>query len=273
MRLFMDGRYIRTDYHDGISRFSHSLIHAVAQQAQPTVIIHDPKQRELLPDHLEVVQLNDPTALVEPLAAHKLNLSPGRSVSPMQTIGSVGRKFDLILTLHDLIYYQHPHPPKDLPQLVRGLWYLYHLSYVPQRLLLNGADAVATLSQTSQRLIRKHRLTSRPYMSSPTHRKPSITERPSQGREKALVYMGSFMEYKNVSVSPGHALSPRIPTTPMFANHSATPARALRSCNPASDSRTQLVFHNGISDTHYRELLRTSTALVTCHVPRVMGYR
>src|SRR5690625_6518541 len=33
--------------------------------------------------------------------------------SPMQTIGSAGRKFGLILTLHDLIYYQHRTPPKD----------------------------------------------------------------------------------------------------------------------------------------------------------------
>src|SRR5690625_7912100 len=79
--------------------------------------------------------------------------------SPMQTIGSAGRKFGLILTLHDLIYYQHRTPPKDLPQIIRGLWYLYHLTYSPQRLLLNRADAVATVSHTSQRLIRRHRLT------------------------------------------------------------------------------------------------------------------
>ena len=29
MRLFFDARYIRTDFHDGISRFSHELAHAV----------------------------------------------------------------------------------------------------------------------------------------------------------------------------------------------------------------------------------------------------
>ena len=273
MRLFMDGRYIRTDYHDGISRFSHSLIHAVAQQAQPTVIIHDPKQRELLPDHLEVVQLNDPTALVEPLAAQKLNrYQPDVVFSPMQTIGSVGRKFGLILTLHDLIYYQHRTPPRDLPQLVRGLWYLYHLSYVPQRLLLNGADAVATVSQTSQRLIRKHRLTSRPvHVISNAPQTFDHPRDPSQGREKALVYMGSFMEYKNVEV-----LVQAMRYLPEYRLHLCSPITAQRRrelLGLAIQHRiaeAQLVFHNGISDTHYRELLRTSTALVT--LSRSEGY-
>src|SRR5690625_7586147 len=82
--------------------------------------------------------------------------------SPMQTIGSAGRKFGLILTLHDLIYYQQRTPPKDLPQIIRGLRYLYYMSYSPLLLLLNRSDAVSTVSHTSQRLIRNHRLTSRP---------------------------------------------------------------------------------------------------------------
>src|SRR5699024_9118587 len=91
--------------HDGISRFSHSLIHAVAQQLRPTVIIHDPNQRELLPESVDVVTLHKPTSLIEPIAAYKLNaFEPDVVFSPMQTIGSAGRNFGLILTLHDLIF-------------------------------------------------------------------------------------------------------------------------------------------------------------------------
>ena len=273
MRFFMDGRYIRTDYHDGISRFSHSLIHAVAQQLRPTVIIHDPKQRELLPEAVDVVMLHDPTSLVEPLAAYKLNaFKPDVVFSPMQTIGSAGRKFGLILTLHDLIYYQHRTPPRDLPQVVRGLWYLYHLSYAPQRLLLNGADAVATVSRTSQRLIRKHHLTTRPvHVISNAPQPVSAPRDPAGPRAKSLVYMGSFMEYKNVET--------------LVQSMRYLPEYKLHLCSPISVERRtelldvatrqgvaegQLCFHNGITDDDYRELLRHSTALVT--VSQSEGY-
>ncbi|OAV51825.1 glycosyltransferase [Enteractinococcus helveticum] len=273
MRFFMDGRYIRTDYHDGISRFSHSLIHAVAQQLRPTVVIHDPKQRELLPEAVDVVMMHDPTSLLEPLAAYKLNaFEPDVVFSPMQTLGSAGRKFGLILTLHDLIYYQHRTPPRDLPQIVRGLWYLYHLSYTPQRLLLNGADAVATVSRTSQRLIRKHHLTKKPvHVISNAPQPVAAVRDPRVPRNKSLVYMGSFMEYKNVE--------------PLVQSLRYLPDYQLHLCSPISPQRraeliemttrhggaeSQLNFHNGITDHDYREILRQSTALVT--VSRSEGY-
>lgn len=273
MRFFMDGRYMRTDYHDGISRFSYSLIHAVAQLTRPTIIIHDPAQRALLPEHVDVVQLHHPTSALEPLAARRLNAyEPDVVFSPMQTIGSAGRKFGLILTLHDLIYYQHRTPPRDLPQIVRGLWYLYHLTYAPQRMLLNGADAVATVSNTSQRLIRKHRLTSKPvHVISNAPPAVAIPRDPTGPRQKMLVYMGSFMDYKNVET--------------LVESLQFLPDYRLHLCSPITDDRqtelqnlareknvsdNQLVFHNGIDDAHYRNLLRSATALVT--MSRSEGY-
>ena len=273
MRLFMDGRYIRTDFHDGISRFSHSLIHAVAELTTPTVIIHDPAQRALLPDSVDVVEFHAPTSVLEPLSAHKLNAyQPDVVFSPMQTIGSTGRKFGLILTLHDLIYYQHRTPPRDLPQFVRGLWYLYHLSYLPQRMLLNGADAVTTVSQTSQRLIRKHRLTTRTvHVVSNAPPQVETPRDPAGPRQKILVYMGSFMDYKNVE------------TLVSALQH--LPQYQLHLCSRITDARrhelvefakrhhvgaSQLQFHNGIDDADYRKLLRESTALVT--MSRSEGY-
>ncbi|WP_029629114.1 glycosyltransferase [Yaniella halotolerans] len=273
MRFFMDGRYIRTDFHDGISRFSHSLIHAVAQQMTPTVIIHDPAQRNFLPSNVDVVELHAPTSPKEPLAARKINVyEPDVVFSPMQTIGSVGRKFGLILTLHDLIYYQHRSPPRNLPPAVRGLWYAYHLSYTPQRLLLNRADAVATVSKTSQRLIRRHHLTSRPVHV--ISNAPPLVERPRDPagrREKILIYMGSFMEYKNVES--------------LIAALRYLPEYQLHLCSRISDARQQdyfhiadsygvradqLCFHNGIDDSAYRTLLRKAMALVT--LSRSEGY-
>ena len=273
MRFFMDGRYIRTDFHDGISRFSHSLIHAVAQLTTPTIIIHEPSQRDFLPPNVEVVELHAPTSAREPLAAWKLNaFQPDVVFSPMQTIGSVGRNFGLILTLHDLIYYQHRTPPRNLSQPVRGLWYLYHLTYAPQRLLLNGSDAVATVSKTSQRLIRKRRLTSRPvHVVSNAPPKIDHPRDPVGKREKILIYMGSFMEYKNVET--------------LISALRHLPEYQLHLCSRISETRRQeylelahscgvrpgqLYFHNGIDDSLYRNLLRKATALVT--TSRSEGY-
>src|SRR5699024_11582189 len=115
---------------------------------------------DLLPDNVDAVEFHAPTSAREPLSALTLNhFKPDVVFSPMQTIGSGGRNFGLILTLHDLIYYQHRTPPRDLPQAIRGSGYLYHLTYLRQRMLHNGAYHVASLSTTSQRLQRMNLLT------------------------------------------------------------------------------------------------------------------
>ena len=130
----------------------------------------------------------------------------------MQTMGSWGRKYALVLTLHDLIYYEHPTPPGFLPAPVRVLWRLYHKAFWPQRLLLNRADIVATISSTTAALMAKYRLTRRPVRivgNAPQH---GHTPRdPGAGADKTLLYMGSFMPYKNVETMvrgmaelPGH---------------------------------------------------------------------
>ncbi|HIW45499.1 MAG TPA: glycosyltransferase [Candidatus Yaniella excrementigallinarum] len=272
MRLFMDGRYLRTDYHDGISRYSYSLIHAVAAMSDPTVIIHNNAQRDLLPDNVDAVEFHAPTSAREPLSALTLNhFKPDVVFSPMQTIGSVGRNFGLILTLHDLIYYQHRTPPRDLPQAIRGLWYLYHLTYLPQRMLLNGADAVATVSRTSQRLIRKHRLTRRPVRVIANASPEASPRDPAGFRDKTLIYMGSFMEYKNVET-----LISALQYLPGYRLHLCSPISASRRDELVSVAQlqgvgsTQLQFHNGIDDVEYRHLLRSATALVT--MSRSEGY-
>lgn len=40
----------------------------------------------------------------------------------MQTMGPLLRRYPLVTTVHDLIYYEHPTPPRDLPAAVRAIW-------------------------------------------------------------------------------------------------------------------------------------------------------
>lgn len=261
MRLFIDCRYVRPRVHDGISRYTASLVNSAADRAQVTMLIHDPEQLHQLPD-LPHLRISSPTGPHEPFVARQINPhSPDVVFSPMQTMGSLGRRYRLILTLHDLIYYQHRTPPRNLPAPVRLGWRLYHLSYVPQRLTLNRADAVATVSETTAQLITEHRLTSRPVHLVPNA--PQVVESPRDPHQppvQELVYMGSFMDYKNVP-----ALIQGLNELPAYRLHLCSPV------DPADRARLmafaqrprQLVFHNGISESEYHQLLQRATALVT----------
>ena len=152
--IFFDCRYIRIDHHDGISRFSAGLFAALSKKIQVTAIICDLRQLQKLPQGTKFVKISSPTSALEPLVSLQLNKTEADIVfSPMQTIGSFGRKFKLVLTVHDLIYYRHPAPPPNFSWPVRALWRLYHLVYWPQRILLNRSDAVVTVSQTTKQLI------------------------------------------------------------------------------------------------------------------------
>ena len=162
MRILFDCRYTRIGRHDGISRFTAGLVTALAERHAVTMLISDHRQLELLPD-LPWELIASPTAVGEPWIARQVNkLKPDIVFTPMQTMGGFGRRYRLVLTVHDLIYYRHPTPPRDLPGFVRVLWRLYHLAWWPQRLLLNRSDAVVTVSETTKALIAEHRLTRRP---------------------------------------------------------------------------------------------------------------
>ncbi|MFV0374012.1 glycosyltransferase [Microbacterium sp.] len=270
MRLFFDARYIRTDHHDGISRYSAELAAAVAEVAPArgvTVVflIFDERQRAFLPEGARVLRIHAPTALREPLTALLLNRHrPDVVFSPMQTIGALGRRFRLILTLHDTIYYRHRTPPRDLPWYVRVGWRLFHFSYVPQRMTLNAADMVVTVSETSKHQFAAVRLTKRPVVVVPNAPQRLADLLPEGtavgGGVRNLVYMGSFMEYKNVAALvramtslPGrtlHLLSRISPERRAELDAVAAPGVAVR-------------FHDGVTDAEYAAALADDAVLVT----------
>lgn len=263
MTTFFDARFIRVGAHDGISRFAANLFAELCKLRPLTAIINDVKQLEHLPAGCEYVVECAPTSIRELSLARRLNkLGATLVYSPMQTTGAIGKKFKLVLTLHDLIYYRHRRPPREFSLLVRAVWRLYHLSYVPARLLLREADALVTISETSKQLIEAAKLYRGPievvYNASEIQAASVARAKPNSNK---LVYMGSFMEYKNVET-----LIRGMEHLPEFELHllsAITDETRVRLEAIGEISKASLVFHNGVSDRDYRELLSEAFALVS----------
>lgn len=268
--VFFDARYIRPEFHDGISRFSANLFAAVAKRVEITAIISDEAQLTKLPKGTKWVKINAATSALEPFAALRLNrYKPDLVFSPMQTIGSLGRKFKLVLTIHDLIYYRHPKPPANLSPLLRLGWRIFHLTYIPERLLLAGCDAVVAVSAATLKDIRQNRLTRKPIAvvhNAPERRQTAHSRKTA---EKTLVYMGTFMPYKNVETlirGVGLLGDFRLELLSRIAPSRQAELQALAdSCN------ADVVFHNGVSDQRYLELLDSTTALVSASLDEGFG--
>lgn len=282
LRLLMDARYTRTDFHDGISRYGASLIEAVARrtdapgpegadvEVEVAMLISDERQLALLPDGVPWHLVSGPTSPREPFVARQVaRLRPDVVFSPMQTMGSWGRDYALILTLHDLIYYEHRTPPRNLSEPIRWLWRAYHLTKIPQRLLLDRADAVATVSRTTAELIARHRLTRRPVhvVANAAQAVPEPRD-PDETPERTLLYMGSFMDYKDVESLV--AAAPLLPGYTLHLLSRISPERRGQLEDRLAERRAvagadgaDVVFHDGTDEAEYVRLLRRATAAVT----------
>jgi glycosyltransferase involved in cell wall biosynthesis len=268
MKVVFDCRYTRIGRHDGISRYTASLVEELGRLHEVTMLISDAAQLDMLPA-LPWQLVSSPTSPREPFVARQVKqLRPDIVFTPMQTMGSWGRDYKLLLTLHDLIYYENRTPPRDLPWFVRILWRLYHLAWWPQRMLLNRGDAVVTVSQTTAGLIREHHLTDRPVTvvsnAADDLGTPALPRvRPGGHR---LVYMGSYMPYKNVDT-----LVRAVAALPDHELHLASRiGRAERERLTRLAPQARLVFHDGVTDAEYAELLSGATALV--HASRAEGF-
>lgn len=262
MNIYFDARWTRTDRHDGISRYGSELANALAKQHLITLLICDEAQLKLLPHGVPYVTVNHPMSISELRLPAKLNrLGADVVFSPLQVMGIWGRKYKLILTLQDLIYYRNPKPPAFLPPFARLVWWLFHQAYWPQRLLLNQADYITTVSKQSKKDIEAKRLTKRPVgviYNAPAdlHKTP----KPTIASKKELVYMGSFMPYKNVEL-----LLRTLPLLPDYTLHLTSPIRPARRAELESlaANKAQVQFWNGISDEDYATILTSATALVS----------
>ena len=270
MKIVVDCRYVRIDQHDGISRYTAGVVTALAARHPVTMLISDERQLAMLPE-LPWALASGPTSARELLVALQVNkLEPDVVFTPMQTMGTLGRRYKLVKTLHDLIYYRNRTPPRDLNPVIRLLWRLYHLAWWPQRALLNRADVVATVSATTKQLMQQHRLTSRPIVIVGNAAEPAPADAPthrSMPQRHELVYMGSFMPYKNVETLaralhelPGYRLH-------LLSRISAGDRERLVAIAPPD----ALVIHDGTSEADYLALLETATALVTASLDEGFG--
>lgn len=261
MKIIYDARWTRTDTHDGISRYGANLLEALAKQHPVTMLICDKKQLKLLPD-IPYELVNSPQSFLKELfIAKKINkLNADVVFSPLQIMGSWGRKYKLILTLQDLIYYHNPKPPTFLPAHIRFAWWLFYQAYWPQRLILAQADYITTVSKTSKKLIQKAKLTKLPigviYNAPPTLKKP---DKP-QKIKKELVYMGSFMPYKNVEAII--KTMPLLPDYKLLLPGRISPKRQSELQNLVKN-KDQVIFYGGTSDEDYAKMLSGATALIS----------
>jgi glycosyltransferase involved in cell wall biosynthesis len=268
MKLIFDCRFIRTDHHDGISRFSAELFSAVSKQRSLIALISSKDQLRWLPEGTDFLLANDPTHAIAELSLPRfLNKAGATHVfSPMQTMGSLGHKYKLVLTLHDLIYYSHPKAPAFLPLHLRIAWRIYHMSYFPVRVLLNRADAVVTVSNTSKALILGKKLTKRDvhviYNAPDTAVDDSALSRPiAPEHRRRLVYMGSFMEYKNVEcLVLGMQFLPEFELVLMSTISQKRKAQLQALAGNWGD---RIIFRNGVTDAEYAKDLSGSFAFVS----------
>ncbi len=274
MKLFFDARYIRTDFPDGVSRYSSELAEALVKQHPVTFIVSSDAQATKLPAGSKTVKIHKIDSWMEPFTSLKLNkFKPDVVFTPMQTMGSLGRRFKLILTLHDMIYYVHRVPPPTAKGLVRPLWRLFHMAYWPQRLVLNRADAVATVSQTARAEIVQAKLTKRPLIvvsNAARDLTPLLTVPVKQfdTPPKNLVFMGTLLPYKNAET--------------LIKMMEFLPGRTLHLCSKVSPTRkaelsalipegAEVVFHNGVSDEKYAALLADDAIMVSASLAEGYG--
>lgn len=260
MHIFFDARWTKIGVHDGISRYTVNLVGALAKIHPVTMIIYDERQLELLPKGIPYVVLANPMSPRELLTPRKLNrLGADVVFSPMQIMSTWGRKYKLIFTLHDVIYYQFPTAPHQLPLTARITWRLFHMAKWPQRWLLNQADYVATVSHTSKKLISAMHLTDRKI--GVVYNAPALKPaKPAKHYDKELVYVGTFMEYKNVELLM-RAMN-LLPDYKLHLVSRITPARQAE-LERLLKNPHQVAFWNGASDEQYGTLLRTAFALVS----------
>lgn len=282
MKVLFDARWILIENRfDGVSRYSHELAHALARQEGLDVawLIHDKRQLAKLPEG-DYVLANDPNDILRETfqLARNINKSGYDIVySPFFMMGTLGKRYKLVLTIHDMIYFTHRTPPQWLPWYVRLGWWLYHTSYAPMRWQLNRADMVATVSQTARQELLDAKVTKRPIVTVSNavseQFAETLAESQSHGPHHAsndIVYMGAFTPYKNVEcLIDALALVPAM-TLHLCGKMPAVRRKELEARMRERGVLERVVIYDGATDEQYKKAL--SNACCSISASRLEGF-
>jgi glycosyltransferase involved in cell wall biosynthesis len=268
--IWFDGRFVKPGKPDGIGQFSLGLAKELAKLTDVTVLVSSKAQADEFEGlkHFLVNSPESPSELTLAFRLRKQNIDV--LFSPMQTTSSWFRNFKLVLTLHDLIYYRHRTPPAYLNPIVKLGWWLFHLSYLPQRLVLNKADSVVTVSRTTRNEIVQHRLTKRPIHVVYNAADPvEIMPEGNRHNQRTLIYMGSFIGYKNVETliqGAGLLKEHKLILLSRISSKRKAELKALANMVGAN-----IEFRNGVTKTEYGDLLASAQALVSASLDEGFG--
>ena len=268
MKVFYDARWILIENRfDGVSRYSHELARELAKQPDIDItwIIHDERQLKKLPKGAHFMA-NDPNNGIAELGLpRRLNKAGAEVVySPFFVMGTMGKKYKLVLTIHDLIYFTHRTPPQWLPWLTRLGWRLFHLTYWPLRWQLNRADHIATVSETACNELLSVRATKRPITTVPNAVSDTfIAADQDHSTMDGVVYMGAFTPYKNVECVID-AVS-RVPNTTLHLLSKIPPSRRpeIEAYLEKAGVASRTVIHNGASDEVYIQTLAKARCAIS----------
>lgn len=270
MKLLYDARWILVENRfDGVSRYSHELAHALAARSdlEITWLVHDERQLDKLPPG-EFILANNPNHAWHEFwcLAHTINRSGHKYVySPFFAMGTLGKQYKLVLTIHDMIYFTHRTPPQWLPWYIRFGWRLFHLTYWPMRWQLNHADIVATVSETARQELLDAHATKRPITAVPNAVGNQFFDPTPRERHTFtnIVYMGAFTPYKNVECLID--MLSELPDMTLHLCGKLPPAR-----RPAIEQRIRergvegrVVLYDGATDQQYREALATACCAIS----------
>jgi glycosyltransferase involved in cell wall biosynthesis len=268
--IWFDGRFVKPGKPDGVGQFSLGLAKELAKLTDVTVLVSSQAQAEEFKG-LKHFLVNSPESPSELTLAYRLRKQDIEVLfSPMQTTSSWFRNFKLVLTLHDLIYYRHRTPPAYFNPLLKLGWRLFHLSYLPQRLVLNKADAIVTVSETTKSEMLKYRLTRRPIHLVYNAADPvEIMPEGNRHNQRTLIYMGSFTGYKNVeTLIQGTGL---LPEHKLILLSRINPKRKAELESLAHKVGAKIEFRNGVTRAEYGDLLASAQALVSASLDEGFG--
>lgn len=275
--VIYDARWIIVENRfDGVSRYSHELAWALHRRDEfdITWLVCDERQLAKLPDGPHVLG-NTPMNVFKELFTLPRLLNrhqPDLVYNPFFVMGTWGRRYPLILTIHDMIYYRFRTPPQWFAWWVRLGWRLVHVSYIPMRLHLNRADMIATVSETARQELLDARVTSRDIVSVPNAVNDDFVDLAERDHHNSntIVYMGAFTPYKNVE-----CLIDALPKLPEITLHlcSKIPPSRLDDLTRYAAERAvgdRVVFHNGTTDAEYQDLLSHARCAVSAS--RIEGF-